>query len=278
MVHKVYKFIIKTCPKVLGGWEPLSSQLGYPGRNQAVIHSEICPTIYFLVNWGQTQFVSFESTFQPVCCGVNVLIILGRSSWCWQGNKNKSFQKGPWNWIWILAVVTRVTGVTDDHLQEAGSSRWSFARGRPPLDDHLQEAGPSEWSFARGRPLILTSTKRAWRMHFWDPSQWDKMCFECQRIKFQWKKGSKCSHLLTVSLTVKFQFFCWCLPLCWKFEIVLPTKSAKKLCFLKLGFFWYLRLSDIGSNKAFISLNHFPQNISFKLHILCPQQSQVSWS
>ena len=25
--------------------------------------------------------------------------------------------------------------------------------------------------------------KRAWKMHFWDPSQWDKMCFECQRIK-----------------------------------------------------------------------------------------------
>ena len=63
MVHKVYKFIIKTCPKVLGGWEPLSSQLVYPGRNQAVIHSEICPTIYFLVNWGQTQFVSFGVNF-----------------------------------------------------------------------------------------------------------------------------------------------------------------------------------------------------------------------
>jgi len=35
-------------------------------------------------------------------------------------------------------------------------------------------------------------------MHFWDPSQWDKMCFECQRIKFQWKKDPP----LTVSLTV----------------------------------------------------------------------------
>ena len=65
MVHKVYNFIIKTCPNVLGGWEPLSSQLGYPGRNQAVIHSgiNICPTIYILVNWGQTQFVSFGVNF-----------------------------------------------------------------------------------------------------------------------------------------------------------------------------------------------------------------------
>ena len=35
---------------------------------------------------------------------------------------------------------------------------------------------------------IFTTKTRAWKMHFWDPSQWDKMCFECQRIKFQWKK------------------------------------------------------------------------------------------
>ena len=26
-------------------------------------------------------------------------------------------------------------------------------------------------------------------MHFWDPSRWYKMCFECQGIKFQWKKN-----------------------------------------------------------------------------------------
>ena len=41
----------------------------------------------------------------------------------------------------------------DDHLQDAGLSGWSFARGQSlwiiickrlaPLDDHLQEAGPS---------------------------------------------------------------------------------------------------------------------------------------
>ena len=74
----------------------------------------------------------------------------------------------------------------DYHLQEAG-----------PPDDHLQEAGPSGSSFARGRPLILKTTKRSWKMHFWDSSQWEKMCFECQRNQFQWKK-SKFSHLCTV--------------------------------------------------------------------------------
>ena len=71
---------------------------------------------------------------------------------------------------------------------------------------------PSGSSFARGRPLILTTTKRAW-----------KVCFECQRIKFQLKKGS---HLFTVraegadppspslrvSLTVKYLFFFHALP------------------------------------------------------------------
>ena len=87
---------------------------------------------------------------------------------------------------------------------------------------------PSGWSFPRGRPLILTTTKRAWKMHFWDPSQWDRMGFECQRIKFQWKKDKIFTFAygqgqggwpllpapspLTVSLTVKYLFF-WRLPL-----------------------------------------------------------------
>ena len=80
------------------------------------------------------------------------------------------------------------------------------------LDNHLQEAGPSRWSF--------TTMKRAWKMHFWDHSQWDKTCFEYQRIKFNGKNGSKFSHLLMVrakgadphppprvSLTVKYPGF-----------------------------------------------------------------------
>ena len=30
--------------------------------------------------------------------------------------------------------------------------------------------------------------KKGMKMHFWDPSLGEKMCFACQRIKFQWKK------------------------------------------------------------------------------------------
>ena len=58
----------------------------------------------------------------------------------------------------------------DDHLQEAGPSRSSFASGwhlwmiicrRPaPLDHHLQEAGPSGWPFGRGRSLWIIICKR----------------------------------------------------------------------------------------------------------------------
>ena len=49
-------------------------------------------------------------------------------------------------------------------------------------------------------PLFWSANaKKTWQMHFWDPSQWDKMCFECQIIKFQWEtKWSKFSHLLSV--------------------------------------------------------------------------------
>ena len=52
-------------------------------------------------------------------------------------------------WIWILAEVTRVTGLAGDHLQEASSSGWLFAGGRPhwmmiskrlaSLDDQWQQ-------------------------------------------------------------------------------------------------------------------------------------------
>ena len=87
------------------------------------------------------------------------------------------------------------------------------------LDNHLQEAGPSGSLFARGRPLILTTTKRAWKMHFWDPLQWDKCVLSVKESNFN-EKRSKFSHLLTVraegadptpplavSLTVKYLLF-----------------------------------------------------------------------
>ena len=45
-----------------------------------------------------------------------------------------------------------------------------------PRDDHSQEAGPHFDNHKKGK------------MQFWDPSQWDKMCFKYQRIKYQWKK------------------------------------------------------------------------------------------
>ena len=59
----------------------------------------------------------------------------------------------------------------DDHLQEAGPSGWSFAKGRSirmihyerPVhpDDHLQEAGPSIWSFAKGWSIRMIICKRS---------------------------------------------------------------------------------------------------------------------
>ena len=92
---------------------------------------------------------------------------------------------------------------------------------------------PSWWSFARGRPLILTTTKRAWKMHFWDPLQCDKMCFESHCIKFQVKEGSKFLHLLLVRaegpdplhplmviLTVK----------CMLFFYDFPKESLQNIC------------------------------------------------
>ena len=48
----------------------------------------------------------------------------------------------------------------------------------------------------------IAEALKALKMHFWDPSQWDKMCFEYHRVIFHWKNGSKFSHLLTVRAEV----------------------------------------------------------------------------
>ena len=34
----------------------------------------------------------------------------------------------------------------------------------------------------------IAEALKALKMHFWDPSQWDKMCFEYHRVIFHWKK------------------------------------------------------------------------------------------
>ena len=51
--------------------------------------------------------------------------------------------------------------------------------------------------------------RKAMKNAFRDPSQSDKMCFEYQTIKFQWKKWVKVFTFAygQVSLTVKYPFF-----------------------------------------------------------------------
>ena len=75
-------------------------------------------------------------------------------------------------------------------------------------------------------------------MHFWGSSLWDKMCFEYQRIKIQWKKVGQhfCISLrsgkmganpapLTVSLTVKYPFF---------YDLPYPPRNLQTCCCPKM--------------------------------------------
>ena len=79
--------------------------------------------------------------------------------------KAREIQSWSWErWLgwrgWQMIIYTRLVP-PDDHLQDTGSSGWSFARGQSlqmiickwpnPPDDHLQVAGSSGWSFVRGR-------------------------------------------------------------------------------------------------------------------------------
>ena len=49
------------------------------------------------------------------------------------------------------------------------------------LESPIPSYSPIRWSFARGLPC---PQEKSMKMHFWDPSKWDKMCVEHQRIKF----------------------------------------------------------------------------------------------
>ena len=125
--------------------------------------------------------------------------------WIWiknlgaRGEKFTKVQRVDWQILFFVVVVffypnsENMRSETDLTHEKCNFSGWSFARGRPlqiiscqrpaPPDYHLQEAGGSGWSFA--------TMKRACKMHIWNPSKWNKMCFEYQRIKFQWKKWVK---------------------------------------------------------------------------------------
>ena len=70
----------------------------------------------------------------------------------------------------------------------------------------------TEWSNSG-----ILGSSRTLKMHLWDPSQWNKMCFEYERIKIQWKNGSRFSNLLTVRACCLHRLHClhfkWCNPL-----------------------------------------------------------------
>ena len=82
-----------------------------------------------------------------------------------------SYWELPYRTIWSIRVFICKRPVRpDDHLQEAGPSRLSFARGRSnqiiickrPVhpDDHLHEAGPHGWSSAGGRSVRMIICRR----------------------------------------------------------------------------------------------------------------------
>ena len=70
----------------------------------------------------------------------------------------------------------------------------------------------TEWS-----NIGILGSSRTLKMHLWAPSQWNKMCFEYERIKIQWKNGSRFSNLLTVRACCLHRLHClhfkWCNPL-----------------------------------------------------------------
>ena len=115
----------------------------------------------------------------------------------------------------------------DDHLQDTGSSIWSFARGwflrviickRPvPPDDHLQEMGPSKWSFARSKPLqmIICICCCCWRRRdgrigvLWASFVEIRMGWEWSRVVGDWPWAAAQHYCIYVNESGGHNLF-WC--------------------------------------------------------------------
>ena len=97
----------------------------------------------------------------------------------------------------LRMIICKRPAPLDDHLQEAGPSGSSFARGRPfrmtickrpvPLDHHLQEAGPPFWQPRQGRENCIFETLYN-----------EKRCVLSVKESNINEKKSKFSHLLSV--------------------------------------------------------------------------------
>ena len=162
--------------------------------------------------WGQ-GFHEVKSTYpsrHPICTDstiwaalVHFLTFLGRGV-----KKTILYRKRPallygqlfviflvffWPYLMIICVLNRILYTR--------KSQFSFNYCNPQF--LLLLLLPSRWSYARGRSLRMIICKRlvppdnhfqpqkGHENAFYDPSQWDKMCFEYQIIKFQWKKWVK---------------------------------------------------------------------------------------
>ena len=107
--------------------------------------------------------------------------------------------------IWTKTNCTRKVCEIDSGSWQRwlGWWRWRMIICKRPilLNDHLQEAGPSRWSFARGRPLILTITKGHEKRIF-EIFHNEINVFWVSKNQITLKKRSKFSHLFMVRAEV----------------------------------------------------------------------------
>ena len=111
------------------------------------------PSILLILEVSGTSYRSDENTQEHIVLERSAKLNLDPKIWRprWNVLKEKMmFVRG----IWLIRmIICKRLVPPDNHLQEGGPSRWSFARGRSlwmiicrrsiPPDDHLQEAGPS---------------------------------------------------------------------------------------------------------------------------------------
>ena len=102
-----------------------------------------------------------------------------------------------------MAIAVGVHEVVLSWASHPQAHMAQFVNKRKVVGSSVKSGGKRSWfslstlKFA-GWPKLHTQISTALSVHFWDPSQWDKMCFEYPRVIFHWTNGSKFSNLLTV--------------------------------------------------------------------------------
>ena len=121
----------------------------------------------------------------------------------------------------IQTIIDHCPQNFENYRKTIGSNGWTpkktFNGDGPtlskPLKNHWRQWWPKEKTLTIPSPWIIDHRcgLKALKMHFWDLSQWDEMCFEYHRVIFHWQKWVKNFSVVLQPNSKSHPSAAWCL-------------------------------------------------------------------